>query len=126
MVTLYDVARRAAVSTATVSRVVHGQGRVREATRIRVQQAIEELGYVPDGAGQSLSRHETRIAVQMETFRRLSHRRPRRVSASTGAKRSRSTSPPAHGFGTAGRGGRTTVRSERWGSYASTVPPARQ
>ena len=56
MVTLYDVARRAAVSTATVSRVVHGQDRVREATRVRVQQAIDELGYVPDGAAQSLSR----------------------------------------------------------------------
>ncbi len=61
MVTLYDVARRAAVSTATVSRVVHGQDRVREATRIRVQQAIEELGYVPDGAGQSLSRRRKDI-----------------------------------------------------------------
>jgi LacI family transcriptional regulator len=36
--------------------VVHGQDRVREATRIRVRQAIEELGYVPDGAAQSLSR----------------------------------------------------------------------
>jgi len=56
VVTLYDVARLADVSTATVSRVVHGQDRVREATRIRVQQAIEELGYVPDGAAQSLSR----------------------------------------------------------------------
>jgi LacI family transcriptional regulator len=56
VVTLYDVARLAGVSTATVSRVVHGQDRVREATRIRVQQAIEELGYVPDGAAQSLSR----------------------------------------------------------------------
>ncbi len=56
MVTLYDVARLAGVSTATVSRVVHGQDRVREATRIRVTQAIEELGYVPDGAAQSLSR----------------------------------------------------------------------
>ncbi len=56
MVTLYDVARLAGVSTATVSRVVHGQDRVREATRIRVQRAIEELGYVPDGAAQSLSR----------------------------------------------------------------------
>src|ERR1700685_340700 len=56
VVTLYDVARLAGVSTATVSRVVHGQGRGREATRIRVQQAIEELGYVPDGAAQSLSR----------------------------------------------------------------------
>ena len=56
MVTLFDVARLAGVSTATVSRVVHGQDRVREATRIRVRQAIEELGYVPDGAAQSLSR----------------------------------------------------------------------
>jgi LacI family transcriptional regulator len=56
VVTLYDVARLAGVSTATVSRVVHGQDRVREATRIRVTQAIEELGYVPDGAAQSLSR----------------------------------------------------------------------
>jgi LacI family transcriptional regulator len=55
MVTLYDVARRAAVSTATVSRVVHGQDRVRAATRMRVQRAIDELGYVPDGAAQSLS-----------------------------------------------------------------------
>ena len=55
MVTLYDVARLAGVSTATVSRVVHGQDRVRDATRARVQQAIDELGYVPDGAAQSLS-----------------------------------------------------------------------
>jgi LacI family transcriptional regulator len=65
MVTLHDVAHRAAVSTATVSRVVHGQDRVREATRIRVQQAIEELGYVPDGAGQSLSRHRKDIIGMM-------------------------------------------------------------
>jgi LacI family transcriptional regulator len=56
VVTLYDVARLADVSTATVSRVVHGHDRVREATRTRVLLAIEELGYVPDGAAQSLSR----------------------------------------------------------------------
>jgi LacI family transcriptional regulator len=56
VVTLYDVARLAGVSTATVSRVVHGQDGVRETTRTRVRQAIEELGYVPDGAAQSLSR----------------------------------------------------------------------
>ena len=55
-VTLYDVARLAGVSTATVSRVVHGLDRVRESTRIRVTQVIEQLGYVPDGAAQSLSR----------------------------------------------------------------------
>src|ERR1039457_3085820 len=56
VVTLYDVARLAGVSTATVSRVVHGQDRVRDSTRLRVRQVIEELGYVPDGAAQSLSR----------------------------------------------------------------------
>jgi LacI family transcriptional regulator len=56
VVTLYDVARLADVSIATVSRVVQGQDRVREATRIRVLQAIDDLGYVPDGAGRSLSR----------------------------------------------------------------------
>jgi LacI family transcriptional regulator len=60
-VTLYDVARRAGVSTATVSRVVHGQDRVRAATRARVQHVIEELGYVPDGAAQSLSRRHKNV-----------------------------------------------------------------
>ena len=61
MVTLYDVARLAGVSTATVSRVVHGQDRVRDSTRARVQQVIEELGYVPDGAAQSLSRRRKNV-----------------------------------------------------------------
>jgi LacI family transcriptional regulator len=56
VVTLYDVARLAGVSTATVSRVVHGLDRVRDSTRARVQQVIEDLGYIPDGAAQSLSR----------------------------------------------------------------------
>jgi LacI family transcriptional regulator len=56
VVTLYDVARRAGVSIATVSRVLHGKEPVRETTRARVRAAIEELGYVPDGAAQSLAR----------------------------------------------------------------------
>ncbi len=57
MVTLYDVARQAGVSIATVSRVLHGQDSVREDTRARVRSAIDELGYVPDGAAQSLARN---------------------------------------------------------------------
>jgi LacI family transcriptional regulator len=57
VVTLYDVARYAGVSIATVSRVLHGQGPVRDSTRARVRAAIEELGYVPDGAAQSLARN---------------------------------------------------------------------
>jgi LacI family transcriptional regulator len=57
VVTLYDVARHAGVSIATVSRVLHGQGSVRQDTRARVRSAIDELGYVPDGAAQSLARN---------------------------------------------------------------------
>jgi LacI family transcriptional regulator len=52
--TLYDVAREARVSTATVSRVVHGQDRVRPSTRQRVLEVIEALGYIPDSAAQSM------------------------------------------------------------------------
>ncbi len=59
--TLYDVAREAGVSTATVSRVVHGQDGVRPATRRRVLEAIEALGYVPDGAAQSLAQRRKEV-----------------------------------------------------------------
>jgi LacI family transcriptional regulator len=60
-VTLYDVARLAGVSTATVSRVVHAQDRVHEATRRRVLDVIEQTGYVPDSAAQSLSRRQKNV-----------------------------------------------------------------
>jgi LacI family transcriptional regulator len=53
--TLYDVARAAGVSTATVSRVVHGKDGVRPATRQRVLEVVEALGFVPDSAAQSLA-----------------------------------------------------------------------
>jgi len=53
--TLYDCADLAGVSTATVSRVLHGYDRVSDKTRARVLEVIERLGYVPDGAAQSLS-----------------------------------------------------------------------
>jgi LacI family transcriptional regulator len=73
VVTLYDVARLAGVSTATVSRVVHGQDRVRESTRERVRQAIEELGYVPDGAAQSLSRRRKDVIGLVDVEREVDH-----------------------------------------------------
>src|SRR5215469_3285791 len=53
--TLYDVARAAGVSTATVSRVVNGKDGVRSSTRDRVLEVIEAVGYVPDGAAQSMA-----------------------------------------------------------------------
>jgi len=53
--TIYDVADRAGVSIASVSRVLNGQGSPRAATRDRVLQAVRELGFVPDGAARALS-----------------------------------------------------------------------
>ncbi len=49
------------MSTATVSRVVHGHDRVSPATRERVQAVIEQLSYVPDSSAQSLSRRRKEI-----------------------------------------------------------------
>ena len=59
--TLYDVARAAGVSTATVSRVVHGNDRVRPSTRQRVLAVIDELGFVPDAAAQSMAWHRKEV-----------------------------------------------------------------
>ncbi len=59
--TLYDCARLAGVSTATVSRVLHGHDRVSATTRARVLEVIQQLGYVPDGAAQSLSRRRKQV-----------------------------------------------------------------
>ena len=56
-----DVARLAGVSLGTVSAVLNGKGRVSDATRERVQAAIEELGYHPDLYASNLARRETRL-----------------------------------------------------------------
>ncbi len=53
--TIYDVARRSNVSTATVSRVVRGATGYSAATRDRVLAVIEELGWVPSGAARGLA-----------------------------------------------------------------------
>jgi len=51
---LADVARLAGVSTASVSRVLNEPDKVRPATRNRVLAAIDQLGYVLDGAARAL------------------------------------------------------------------------
>ena len=53
-VTIEDVAQRAGVSTATVSRVIAGKPYVRDALRIRVLDAIQELNYRPSRVARSL------------------------------------------------------------------------
>jgi LacI family transcriptional regulator len=52
--TIGDVARRAGVSTATVSRVVNQPDGVRGALRAKVEAAIVQLGYVPHAGARTL------------------------------------------------------------------------
>ncbi|WP_432095434.1 LacI family DNA-binding transcriptional regulator [Streptomyces sp. bgisy100] len=54
-VTLADVASRAKVSSATVSRVLSGNYPVADATRSRVLRAVDELDYVLNGPASSLA-----------------------------------------------------------------------
>jgi LacI family transcriptional regulator len=58
--TINDVAKRAGVSPVTVSRVLNGAPNVNAATRERVNQAIAELGYVPNVVARSLRLRRTR------------------------------------------------------------------
>ncbi len=59
MASIKDVAKRANVSTATVSRVLNGSGVVQEAKREAVQEAIKELGYYPNAVARSLKSDTT-------------------------------------------------------------------
>jgi LacI family transcriptional regulator, repressor for deo operon, udp, cdd, tsx, nupC, and nupG len=52
--TIYEVARRAGVSTATVSRVLSQPTVVSDQTRRRVLTAIDRLGYTPNAAAKNL------------------------------------------------------------------------
>ena len=57
---IFEVAKRAGVSTATVSRVLSNAALVAPATRKRVLAAVEKLGYVPNAAGKNLRNMRTR------------------------------------------------------------------
>lgn len=54
MPTIKDVAKRANVSVATVSRVINNTGYVNKETRAIVEKAIAELGYIPNELARSL------------------------------------------------------------------------
>jgi LacI family transcriptional regulator len=57
--TIYDVAREAGVSMATVSRVVNGNPNVKPTTRKKVLEAIELLGYRPNAVARGLASKKT-------------------------------------------------------------------
>ncbi len=59
--TIYDVAKHAGVSTATVSKVLSGQPYVSDRTKARVLASVTELNYVPNIAAKGLAGAHTHI-----------------------------------------------------------------
>lgn len=63
MTTMKDVARRAGVSVATVSRVINDTGFVSDELRERVEQVMTELKYRPSNVARSLRRQQTQTVA---------------------------------------------------------------
>lgn len=65
---IYDVAKHAGVSHMTVSRVLNGHPNIRESTRDRVLQAIEEMNYTRSSIARALAtRRAMRIGVLVDS-----------------------------------------------------------
>ncbi|HZR57347.1 MAG TPA: LacI family DNA-binding transcriptional regulator [Terriglobales bacterium] len=59
-ITIRDVAKAAAVSTATVSNVLNKTGKVGQVTHRRVLSAVKRLGYIPNAHARHLASHDRR------------------------------------------------------------------
>jgi len=70
--TIYDIAREAGVSTATVTRVVRRDPRVRESTRQLVQRVIDAHAYTPSVSAQNLESGRSRtLAIVLPVISNL-------------------------------------------------------
>lgn len=63
MANIQQVAQKAGVSVATVSRILNGNTSVSPKTRVKVEDAIEELNYEPSMLGRNLRNSETRLLL---------------------------------------------------------------
>lgn len=59
-VTIKDIARAAGVSVSTVSRALNSTGRINSSTQERIREIVDEMGYKPNMAAQSLKTQRTR------------------------------------------------------------------
>ncbi|AIO19377.1 HTH-type transcriptional regulator DegA [Candidatus Izimaplasma bacterium HR1] len=63
MATIKDVAKKAGVGIATVSRVINDSGYVGKETKLKVQKVIEDIGYVPNEIARSMKNQKTDIVA---------------------------------------------------------------
>lgn len=69
MVTLAEVAQHAGVSASTVSYVLSGKRSISVATRERVEQSIQQLGYHPNAGARALASNRSNIIALMVPLR---------------------------------------------------------
>ena len=67
MPNLHDIAKRAGVAPITVSRVINNSGYVSQPTRERVEEAVKELGYVPNTIARGLRSKRTHTLALIVT-----------------------------------------------------------
>lgn len=98
---LVDVARLAGVSTGTVSNVLNHPDRVAEATRMRVEKAIADLGFVRGGAVSGQAAHWRRngfaTCCSPQQLPAGTRRRPRRRPGPCPSSASRGPASPPEG-----------------------------
>ena len=61
MATIKDVAKKDGVSVCTVSRAIAGKGYIKQETRERIMEVVEELGYAPNKTAVSLKTGQTNL-----------------------------------------------------------------
>lgn len=70
---IYDIARQAGVSIATVSRVINNKGPVSDATRARVEAVLEESGYTPSAIARGMAGKSMRTVAVLTVDIRVPH-----------------------------------------------------
>lgn len=68
MARIKDVAELAGVNRSTVSRIINGEGKFKEETRRKVEQAMSQLNYRPSAIARSLATSSSNIVGLLVTF----------------------------------------------------------
>ena len=65
MASIRDVAKRANVAACTVSRVLNGTANVAPETRMKIEQAMKELNYIPNELARSMFKQKAGIVAML-------------------------------------------------------------
>ncbi len=68
-VSIYDIAKIAGVSSASVSYVINGKGKVSQETKQRILKAMEQTGYIPDTTAVTLSTGKSHLVALCLPFK---------------------------------------------------------